>query len=98
MDCARFYAAEILVAVEYLHSKNVLHRDLKPENILLDGNMHIKLADFGTAKILDASKNRPQSTQTEENASETSDQANSFVGTAEYVSPELLSEKAAEKP
>jgi 3-phosphoinositide dependent protein kinase-1 len=73
-----FYAAEILSALEYLHSKNIIHRDLKPENLLLSEKMHILLADFGTAKVL----------KDEDNG-----KAMSFVGTAEYVSPELLIDK-----
>ncbi|GME97908.1 unnamed protein product [[Candida] boidinii] len=47
---AKFYAAEVLLALEYLHSKNVIYRDLKPENILLTRSGHIKLTDFGFAK------------------------------------------------
>ncbi|TPX30224.1 hypothetical protein SmJEL517_g06161 [Synchytrium microbalum] len=50
-ETARFYSCEILMALEYLHSLNILYRDLKPENILLDGQGHLKLADFGFAKI-----------------------------------------------
>jgi 3-phosphoinositide dependent protein kinase-1 len=42
-ELARFYAAEIVNGLEYLHSKKIAHRDLKPENIMLDENMHIKL-------------------------------------------------------
>ncbi|KAG0263434.1 pkb-activating kinase-like protein [Actinomortierella ambigua] len=80
-NCTQFYAAQIFSAVEYVHSQGVIHRDLKPENILMDSRMYIKLTDFGTAKILDPSPD--------------SDRANSFVGTAEYVSPELLTEKSA---
>ncbi|XP_058147698.1 cAMP-dependent protein kinase catalytic subunit PRKX-like [Dasypus novemcinctus] len=47
-----FYAAEIICAIEYLHSKEIVYRDLKPENILLDREGHIKLTDFGFAKKL----------------------------------------------
>lgn len=47
---AKFYAAEVTLALEYLHSHNIIYRDLKPENILLDRNGHIKLTDFGFAK------------------------------------------------
>ncbi|RKP09562.1 phosphoinositide-dependent kinase-1, partial [Thamnocephalis sphaerospora] len=83
LPCTRFYAAELLEAVAYLHAQGVVHRDLKPENILLDDRMHIKLADFGTAKLFDTA-GQPDD-----------DRSNSFVGTAEYVSPELLTNKIA---
>lgn len=49
---AKFYFAEILLGIEYLHSKNIVYRDLKPENVLIDVDGHIKLADFGLSKIL----------------------------------------------
>jgi serine/threonine protein kinase len=45
-----FYASEIVLALEYLHSMNIIYRDLKPENLLLDNMGHIKITDFGFAK------------------------------------------------
>lgn len=94
-QCAQYYGAQILDAVAYMHSKGVVHRDLKPENILLDDRMRVKITDFGTAKLLanevDANGNKlptyPQDIR-----------ASSFVGTAEYVAPELLADKAQGKP
>mmetsp|Transcript_23354 Transcript_23354/g.23288 ORF Transcript_23354/g.23288 Transcript_23354/m.23288 type:complete len:85 (+) Transcript_23354:1464-1718(+) len=47
---ARFFIAEVILAMEYLHSMDILYRDLKPENILVYDNGHIKMADFGLAK------------------------------------------------
>lgn len=47
---AKFYAAEMILAIEYLHSQGIIYRDLKPENILLDRSGHTKLTDFGFAK------------------------------------------------
>ncbi|EDO19004.1 hypothetical protein Kpol_2002p75 [Vanderwaltozyma polyspora DSM 70294] len=49
---AKFYAAEVCLALEYLHSMDIIYRDLKPENILLDKNGHIKITDFGFAKYV----------------------------------------------
>ena len=49
---AKFYAAEICLALEYLHKLNIIYRDLKPENILLDRAGHVKLTDFGFAKFV----------------------------------------------
>ena len=47
---SKFYAAEVALALDYLHSADIIYRDLKPENILLHSDGHIKLADFGFAK------------------------------------------------
>ncbi|ETW75467.1 Serine/threonine kinase domain-containing protein [Heterobasidion irregulare TC 32-1] len=71
---SRFYAAELLCALEHLHMFNVVYRDLKPENILLDYTGHIALCDFGLCKL---------------NMSET-EKTNTFCGTPEYIAPELL--------
>ncbi|KAJ2781948.1 Serine/threonine-protein kinase [Coemansia interrupta] len=71
---SRFYAAELLSALDCLHSYNVIYRDLKPENILLDYSGHIALCDFGLCKL-----NMGDNETT-----------NTFCGTPEYLAPELL--------
>ncbi|KAJ4457758.1 putative 3-phosphoinositide-dependent protein kinase 1 [Paratrimastix pyriformis] len=58
VDAARFYVAEIVSALEYIHAQGVIHRDLKPENILIGRDGHIKLTDFGTATTVDADLGR----------------------------------------
>ena len=50
-DMARFYFAETVLAVEYLHSFGIVHRDLKPDNLLITALGHIKLTDFGLSKM-----------------------------------------------
>jgi serum/glucocorticoid-regulated kinase 2 len=71
----KFYAAQIALALGYLHESKIIYRDLKPENILLDNNGYIKLADFGLAKIVNDEKE---------------EEPNSFCGTPEYLSPEMI--------
>ncbi|KAI0332828.1 kinase-like protein [Cubamyces sp. BRFM 1775] len=76
LPCARWYIAQIVDAVLWMHSKGVLHRDLKPENVLLDDELRVKISDFGSAYLAPDGDLSPRSS--------------SFVGSAAYVSPELL--------
>jgi len=74
---AKFYFAEVLLAIEYLHSHGIVYRDLKPENVLIDIDGHICLADFGLSK----------------EGMSLSNETNSFCGSPEYMSPEMLEQK-----
>jgi len=74
-DRAKFYAAQITLALEYVHTLGVIYRDLKPENVLLDEVGNIRLTDFGLSK---------------ENVRGHSSGASSFCGTPEYIAPEVL--------
>ncbi|KAK4543234.1 hypothetical protein LTR36_005784 [Oleoguttula mirabilis] len=98
VECTRFYGAEILDSVAYMHARGVIHRDLKPENVLLDREMHVKITDFGTAKILPDPLRKGAGSEAmagDPTDGAELDRAVSFVGTAEYVSPELLRDKNA---
>jgi serine/threonine protein kinase len=52
MELARFYTAQLVSALEFMHTHNICHRDLKPENVLLSENGQLRIVDFGTAKDL----------------------------------------------
>lgn len=74
-DMAKFYIAEIILAINSIHRLQYVHRDIKPDNLILDANGHVRLADFGSCLKLG-----PNGTV----------QSNVAVGTPDYISPEIL--------
>lgn len=78
---AKFYGAEVVLALDAIHSMGFIHRDVKPDNMLLDKQGHLKLADFGTCMRMD------------KDGMVRSDTA---VGTPDYISPEVLKSQGGE--
>ena len=97
---ARFYVAEIVLAIESIHKLDCIHRDIKPDNVLIDKSGHIKLTDFGLSKISDKifqnnfEKNlNLNNNKTKDNGKPTHNKNYSCVGTAYYVAPEVLNKR-----
>ncbi|EJT97419.1 Pkinase-domain-containing protein, partial [Dacryopinax primogenitus] len=82
LPCARYYFAQITDAVLFIHSQGIIHRDLKPDNFLFTDAWRIKITDFGSAKVVDEGASR----------------RSSFVGSPQYVSPEILAHQPASYP
>ncbi|PXF43916.1 RAC family serine/threonine-protein kinase-like [Gracilariopsis chorda] len=78
----RSIACEIVLGLEHLHSKGVVYRDLKPENIFIDEDGHLKIGDYGLAKLLEEPSSGTRSLRTA-----------SVCGTRNYLSPEMLAGK-----
>nr|AML76651.1 putative LOV domain-containing protein [Malesherbia fasciculata] len=100
-ESARFYAAEVVIGLEYLHCLGIVYRDLKPENILLQKDGHIVLTDFDLSfmtackpQVLKLSpprnRRRSRSQPPPTFVAEPVTQSNSFVGTEEYIAPEII--------
>jgi microtubule-associated serine/threonine kinase len=107
LDMARFYFAETILAVEYLHSFGIVHRDLKPDNLLITGMGHIKLTDFGLSKIglMNLATNLCEEYKSEKERErllldkETKQFNDKQVfGTPEYIAPEVILRQGYGKP
>ncbi|KAI9649369.1 cytochrome c oxidase subunit 1 [Ciborinia camelliae] len=93
-NTARFYAAEIVLILEFLHEREgVAYRDMKPENLLLDAEGHIKLVDFGFAKRLGNSKLRKFEGYVGPFVNNDEGETYTLCGTPEYLAPEVIQSK-----
>merc|ERR1719422_2620780 len=96
-DMARFYFAETVLAVEYLHSFGIVHRDLKPDNLLITALGHIKLTDFGLSKmgLMSLATNLYEGYIDKETKQFSDKQV---FGTPEYIAPEVIQRLGYGKP
>ncbi|XP_065090879.1 microtubule-associated serine/threonine-protein kinase 3 [Ochlerotatus camptorhynchus] len=96
-DMARFYFAETVLAVEYLHSYGIVHRDLKPDNLLITALGHIKLTDFGLSKmgLMSLATNLYEGYLDSETRQFSDKQV---FGTPEYIAPEVILRQGYGKP
>ncbi|XP_069960414.1 microtubule-associated serine/threonine-protein kinase 3 isoform X14 [Cherax quadricarinatus] len=96
-DMARFYFAETVLAVEYLHSYGIVHRDLKPDNLLITALGHIKLTDFGLSKmgLMSLATNLYEGYIDKETRQFSDKQV---FGTPEYIAPEVILRQGYSKP
>ncbi|XP_034933867.1 microtubule-associated serine/threonine-protein kinase 3 isoform X2 [Chelonus insularis] len=96
-DTARFYFAETVLAVEYLHSYGIVHRDLKPDNLLITALGHIKLTDFGLSKmgLMSLATNLYEG-YIDRDTRQFSDKQ--VFGTPEYIAPEVILRQGYGKP
>nr|AML76826.1 putative LOV domain-containing protein [Cryptomeria japonica] len=99
-DAVRFYAAEVVVALEYLHCQGIIYRDLKPENVLIQRDGHVMLTDFDLSCLtsckpqvimpMNVSENKKGKINQPMFIAEPIRASNSFVGTEEYIAPEII--------
>ena len=94
---SRFYFAETVLAVEYLHSFGIVHRDLKPDNLLITALGHIKLTDFGLSKmgLMSLATNLYEGYIDKETRQFSDKQV---FGTPEYIAPEVILRQGYGKP